>query len=372
MKKKVVVGLSGGVDSAVSAKLLVDAGYDVTGATLKLLSPLPSTSQNDELNLTIEKNQNRDIEDAKKVAKVLGIKHFIYDVSEEFRNTIINYFIEEYKNGRTPNPCFICNREIKMGLFLDRVLKDGFDFIATGHYAQIIKSSEFGNTRFLLKKGIDTDKDQSYFLALLNQYKLSHTLFPLANLKKTDVRLIAEKANLLNAHRPDSQDICFVPGSDYTAVINALAQDSFSTGKFLDIDGNQIGIHRGLQYYTIGQRRGLAISTGYPIYVIKKNAEQNSVTVGKTNALFSTSLIAKDVNLIAFDKIEDEMNITVKTRYRQKEKNAKLIPQENSTEFKIEFEEPEKSVAEGQAVVFYLNDYVLGGGVIKEVERLVD
>lgn len=360
---KVLVGLSGGVDSAVAAKILLEQGYEVTGVTMQLLSPLGNTAS------IINKNQEQDIQDAKAVADKLGIQHIVYDFRKEFQEIIVRYFIEEYKKGRTPNPCFICNREIKTGLLLKKALQDGFDFIATGHYAKIEKSSVFDTEKFLLKKGKDSAKDQSYFLALLDQYRLSRILFPLADFTKPEIRSFAKNAGLINAHRPDSQDICFVPDGDYTKVINALAGEAFCSGYFLDTQGNKAGTHKGLQYYTIGQRRGLAIALGYPVYVVKKNAEDNTVTVGKADSLFAKSFIAQNVNLIAYDTLKTPLDISVKTRYRQIEKNATLIPL-NDGEYKIEFEEPERAVAEGQAAVFYSGDYVLGGGIIKTVERI--
>ena len=362
---KVLVGLSGGVDSAVAAKLLIDQGYDVTGVTMQLLPKLSG----------IYKEQTDDIEDAKKVAAKLGIKHIVYDMRETFKTEIIDYFVEEYKQGRTPNPCFICNSKIKFGLFLEQALKDGFDKIATGHYAKIEKTEIEGDERFLLRQAEDVQKDQSYFLALLTQEQLSHSIFPLGDFTKEKVRSIAEDAGLINAHRPDSQDICFVPDDDYTRVINALAAGSFKEGKFVDTRGNEIGRHKGLQYYTIGQRRGLAIAMGYPVYVVKKDAKANTVTVGKDEELFAESLIASKVNIISKKTIDKEIDIEIKTRYRQQKKKAKLIPLKNEEfkptgKFKVEFIEPEKAVAEGQAAVFYAGDYIIGGGIIESVERL--
>ncbi len=356
---KVLIGLSGGVDSSVAAKLLCDEGHEVVGMTMQLLSPIGD----------IKKNQDRDISDAKAVADKLGIKHIIYDFRKEFKEKIIEYFISEYKKGRTPNPCFICNKQIKFGLLLERALEDGFDAIATGHYAGIVKTKEFGDEKYLLEKATDTKKDQSYFLALLSQEQLKHCLFPLAKYTKDEIRKIAEEAQLINANRPDSQDICFVPDDDYTKIINTIAKDSFKEGKFISPEGKELGTHKGLQYYTVGQRRGLAIAMGYPVYVVDKNAETNTVIIGRKEELFAKSLIAEDVNLIAFDNLNEEITVTVKTRYRQKEIPAKLIPQENG-ELKVEFINPERAVAEGQAVVFYSDKYILGGGVIKSVERI--
>ncbi len=356
---KILIGLSGGVDSSVAAKLLCDEGHDVVGMTMKFLSPLGK----------IDKNQDRDISDAKAVADKLGIKHIIYDIRKEFKECIIEYFISEYKKGRTPNPCSVCNRQIKFGLILEKAIADGFDAIATGHYAEVVKTKKFGPEKILLKKARDEKKDQTYFLALLSQEQLKHCVFPLAKYTKDEVRKIAEEAQLINANRPDSQDICFVPDDNYTKVINELASTSFKEGKFVSPDGKEVGTHKGLQYYTIGQRRGLAIAMGYPVYVVEKDAETNTVVIGKKEQLFAKSLIAEEVNLIAFDKLEKEIEVTVKTRYRQKEIPAKLIPQENN-ELKVEFLKPERAVAEGQAVVFYSDEYILGGGIIKSVERI--
>ncbi len=356
---KILIGLSGGVDSSVAAKLLCDQGHDVVGMTMKFLTPIGK----------IEKNQDRDIADARAVADKLGIKHIIYDLRKEFKESIIEYFISEYKKGRTPNPCSICNRQIKFGLVLERAIADGFEAIATGHYAEIVKTKEFGAEKFLLKKAKDEKKDQTYFLALLNQEQLKHCVFPLAKYKKEEVRKIAEEAELINANRPDSQDICFVPDDDYTKVINEIAGKSFKEGRFLTPEGKSVGTHKGLQYYTIGQRRGLAIAMGYPVYVVEKDAKTNTVVIGKKENLFAKSLIAEEVNLIAFDNLDQEIEVTVKTRYRQKEIPAKLIKQDNN-EVKVEFINPERAVAEGQAVVFYSKDYILGGGIIKSVERI--
>ncbi len=358
---KILIGLSGGVDSSVAAKLLSEQGHEVTGLTLQLL---PSYGKN-------RTRQEQDIRDAGLTAQKLGIPHIICNMQKEFKQYIIDYFIDEYKNGRTPNPCFICNKKIKFGLLLQKAEEEGFEAIATGHYAAVEKSSRFGSERFLLKRGQDEKKDQSYFLALLSQEQFRRSLFPLASLEKQQVRCIAEKSGLINADRPESQDICFAPEGGYTEIINRYAKDMFSEGCFLDIKGNEIGRHRGLQYYTVGQRRGLAIAAGYPVYVISKNAAANTVTADTEKHLFASGLIADNVNLIAFDKLEQEMDVTVKTRYRQTGKPAKLIPLTESS-VKIEFAEPEKAVAEGQAAVFYADNYVIGGGLIRSVDRLLD
>lgn len=355
---KVLVGLSGGVDSAVAAKLLIDKGYNVSGVTLKLLPDFYG----------VQKSNDADIFESKKIADKLGIPHLIYDFRKEFSHLVIDYFIKTYKEGKTPNPCFICNSKIKFGLLLDRALNSGFDAVATGHYAGIEKDGK--TNRMLLCKAADSLKDQSYFLALLNQEQLKHILFPLHEMQKSEVKEIAAKKGLIKTGQRESQDICFVPNDDYSTFINSFAQKGdFSEGNFLDCEGKIIGRHKGLQYYTIGQRRGLALAFGYPVYVVSKDSKTNTVTVGKKEKLLFSSFIAEKVNLILSEKISGPVNIMVKTRYRQKEKKAVLTPIENG-KVKIEFETPELAVAEGQAAVFYSGKYIFGSGIISESKTI--
>lgn len=351
---KILVGLSGGADSAAAAKLLIDEGHEVSAVTLRLVPASCSRGKDDKA----------DIRQAKNIADKLGIPHFVYDFRNEFSRFVVDYFIQTYKNGKTPNPCFICNPKIKFGLLMDKALASGFDAVATGHYAGIEKDEK--TNRMLLCKGSDPLKDQSYFLGMLNQHQLKHIIFPLYKMQKSEVKKIAAEAVLVKAEQSESQDICFVPDDDYAGLINSLAgSGSFSQGSFLDCEGKIIGKHKGLQYYTIGQRRGLALAFGYPVYVISKNAAANTVTVGKKEKLFSSSLIAENVNLIAVEKINEPMSVTVKTRYRQTEKKALLLPEKNG-KIKVQFESPEPAVAEGQAAVFYSGSRVIGAGIIAE------
>ena len=247
---KIAVGLSGGVDSTVAAKLLMEQGHEVRGITLRLLN---------EKDAAAKAQSEKIIDEAAQAARVLGIPHCVYDFRAAFQQEVIGYFIQSYRNGETPNPCYICNKRIKFGLLLERALQEGCDAVATGHYAKVVQEP---SGRYALERGADAQKDQSYFLALLNQAQLSKIVFPLAALTKPEVRRIAEKAGLLNAHKSDSQDICFVPDGDYTAVIEAVAPDAFPEGAFIDLNGATVGTHRGLHRYTIGQRRGLALPFG--------------------------------------------------------------------------------------------------------------
>ncbi|QEK07640.1 tRNA 2-thiouridine(34) synthase MnmA [Treponema phagedenis] len=352
---KILVGLSGGVDSAVAAKLLLEQGHEVSGVTMQMISPVGE----------IIKSQEQDIADARAIANTLGIDFFTLDLRSAFREEIMNYFAETYKQGLTPNPCFICNKKMKFGRLLDAALERGFDAIATGHYAQIMRDLKTG--RYLLLQGSDSKKDQSYFLALLNQFQLAHIMFPLGNYTKPEVRKIAEKAGLISAHRPDSQDICFVPNGDYAKIVEALLPETFTEGNFLDTKGKIIGKHRGLHHYTIGQRRGLALAFGEPVYVVSKDAKTNTVCVGSSENLFASALVAENVNFIAVEKLTEPIVCTVKTRYRQNEIPARLIPITEDS-LRVEFLQPERAVAAGQALVCYKDGAVFAGGIITAVE----
>ena len=355
---KIAVGLSGGVDSTVAAKFLIEQGHEVSAVTLRLL--------NDETRADADIRSEKMIAEAAQAAQLLGIPHRVYDFRSEFKKQIIDSFIESYRRGETPNPCYLCNKRIKFGLFLERALQEGFDAIATGHYAKVFCDKD---GRYALAQAADLQKDQSYFLALLDQAQLSRSIFPLSELTKPEIRLIAEKEGLINAHKADSQDICFVPDGDYTAVIEQTAREAFSKGAFLDTNGKKVGVHRGLHCYTIGQRRGLALSFGYPIYVIEKSAAHNSVTVGTEQYLFSASCLIREMNWITKIPLEP-FTAEVKTRYRQQRKSARIEPI-GVSEARIIFNEPERAVARGQAAVFYRNRQVLGGGIISGVEPAI-
>lgn len=353
---KVLVGLSGGVDSSIATKLLIDSGYDVTTCTLRLLPECTGKEAKDEA--TIEK--------AKIIAKKLGVQHIVYDCRDEFEQKVIRYFSNSYKIGATPNPCYVCNSNIKFGLMLEKALSDGFEKIATGHYAGINEEMVDNAKVFRLIKGKDKQKDQSYFLSCLSQFQLSHSIFPLANFTKNEVKDLAYSANLVNDEIKESQDICFVDDGEYASFISSISSlKDFSEGDFVDLDGNILKKHKGLQYYTIGQRRGLDIALGYPVYVIKKDAKANTVTVGKKEELTCHSLVAKNINIIGRLSIGENIKIKAKTRYRQVEKDAYLMLRDEGTAV-VEFLNNDEAVAIGQVVAFYMEDFCLGSGIIEE------
>lgn len=353
---KVMVGMSGGVDSSVAAKLLIDSGYDVTGVTLKLFDG-GDISEDFRTCCSLS-----DIDDARSVCYRLGIDHFVFNFKEAFRKKVINQFTESYLNGKTPNPCIECNRYIKFDKMLRRAEELGFDYIATGHYAERVY--DYKTNRYILKRPKDRSKDQTYVLYGLTQYQLSKTLFPLGEYEKSDIRRIAEATGLINSRKPDSQDICFVPDGDYASFIKKNTGAEIKEGNFISADGDVIGRHKGIINYTIGQRRGIGISIGKPAYVTDKNALENTVTIGDESNLYKSEITAYDVNLISLDSISDEMRVTAKVRYSRNEQAAVVIPSGNG-EVLVKFDEPQRAPASGQAVVFYDGDVVIGGGTIR-------
>lgn len=352
---KVLVAMSGGVDSAVSAHL-IKKDHEAIGVTMKL---------HDETdNLIYGENSccsNQDIADAKSVCELVGIPHEVHDFGASFKDCVIKDFIECYKNGSTPNPCVVCNRKIKFEALLKMALERGYDAIATGHYARIEKSE---NGRFLLKKATDLSKDQSYVLYSLTQHQLAHTLFPLGEMTKQDARELAEKIGFSNARKHDSQDICFVPDGDYVSFIERTTGENFKKGNFLDINGKILGKHDGIIKYTIGQRKGLGIAFGEPIYVIKKDVESNSVILGRNSELFGTRLTATNINLISCKQIIEPMCVKAKIRYNQKEQPA-IVTQIDENRIEVIFDEPQRAITKGQSVVLYDGDIVVGGGIIE-------
>ena len=341
--EKVLLGMSGGVDSSTAALLLKEQGYDVTGLTLKLC----------------KEDKGQDLADAKAVCEKIGINHITLDLKNEFYEKVISAFINDYKNGLTPNPCLECNKYIKFGIMLDFALKNGFQKIATGHYARVEREGD----RFILKKATDISKDQSYVLYSLTQHQLSHLLLPLGSLSKSEIREKAEESGLVNANRPDSQDICFVPDGDYASFIEKTDGFVSQKGDYVDINGTFLGKHEGVINYTIGQRKGLGIALGKPQFVIDKNAQTNTVILGDEEHLFKTEVLVKDVNFIPFERLEKEMNVKAKLRYRHKESPCVISPLENG-KVKIVFSDPQRAPSAGQAAVFYDGDTVVGGGKI--------
>ena len=356
MCKKVMIGMSGGVDSAVSAFLLKEAGYAPTGVNCRFFDG-NDTSSAEKTCCSLE-----DANDARDVAYRLGIPFYVFNFTDDFRRDVIARFVDAYVNGETPNPCIDCNRYLKFDRLLRRALELEMDFIATGHYAR--KQYDAGSGRWLLKKGVDETKDQSYVLYCLNQFQLAHTLFPLGELKKTEVRAIAEENGFLNAKKHDSQDICFVPDGDYASFIETYLHRTFPCGDFVTRDGKVLGTHKGIIRYTVGQRRGLGLALPAPLYVCEKDLQNNRVVLCPNDGLFSKTLTAKNVNLIAVDRIETPLRVKAKVRYKQPEQWA-TVEQIQDDRLRVTFDAPQRAFAKGQAVVLYDGDVVIGGGTIE-------
>lgn len=353
--KKAMIAMSGGVDSSVAAYLISQQGYETVGVTMKL--------HNDESQAQAEASccTSDDIEDARSVAGKLGIPYHVYNYSDNFTEHVISRFVDAYRNARTPNPCIDCNRYIKFDRLVKTAIELGFDYVVTGHYA--VTEYDEASGRYLLKKAVDESKDQSYVLYSLSQEQLSHILFPLGSMSKQEVREIADKLDFINADKPDSQDICFVPDGDYARFIEEWCGLKFENGNFVDLQGNVIAQHKGIINYTIGQRKGLGIAAKAPYYVVGKNLETNEVILGSNDDLFSSTLTATDVNFISVERLTGPMRVRAKVRYKQKETDATISPLENG-DVSVVFDEPQRAIASGQAVVFYDGDIVVGGGTI--------
>ena len=351
----VMVAMSGGVDSAVTAHLAGTNGDTVIGATMKLYCP-GKPLHPDENGIMI----SDEIEDAKAVARKLGIRHIVLDYEEPFKKNVVQTFIDAYMEAKTPNPCIECNRTLKFGAMIEAMRANGADMIATGHYARIERTP---SGRYLLRCAADLSKDQAYVLYMLKQEQLAHVIFPLGGYSKAEVRRIAAEMGFVNAGKSDSQDICFVPDGDYAGFIERYTNIKLPEGDFVDRDGKILGRHKGIIHYTIGQRKGLGIALGRPAFVCRKEARNNTVTLSDNEALFSDTVMVSKINWIPFDSLNSPLRVRAKIRYNMQAQPA-IVEQIEPDLVRLKFDQPQRAITPGQAAVFYDDDYIVGGGII--------
>lgn len=350
MAERILVGMSGGVDSAVSAYLLKQQGYAPEGVNCRFFKGSDVFCD----------DKSTDTEDARSTAEKMGIPFHIFEFYGEFKKYVIENFIETYENGGTPNPCIVCNKHLKFDAMMKKGEDLGIEKIATGHYANIEKAGD----RYLLKKGTDLTKDQSYVLYCLTQSQLSRTVFPLGGLTKAQVREIAEGIGFVSARKSDSQDICFIPDGKYAEFIERYADKKYPEGEFTDTEGRILGTHKGIIRYTVGQRKGLGLALPAPMYVKEKDIVNNRVILCNNESLFTRELEAESINFIPFDRLDGTLRVKAKTRYKHAEQWA-TVEQTGEYSFRLSFDEPQRAICKGQSVVLYDGDYVIGGGIIK-------
>lgn len=357
MGKKVVIGMSGGVDSSVAAYLLKKQGYDVIGVTMQIWQEETVEEQ--------EENGGccglKAVDDARRVADQLEIPYYVMNFRKEFQENVIDYFVHEYLQARTPNPCIACNRYVKWEALLKRSMDIGADYIATGHYARVIR---LPNGRYTLKQSATLAKDQTYALYNLTQDQLCHTLMPVGDYTKDEIREMAEEIGLMVANKPDSQEICFVPDDDYAKFIKEETGEEIPEGNFVDLEGKVLGKHKGIIHYTIGQRKGLGIALGRPVFVVDIKKDTNEVVIGDNADVFARGLIADKVNFMSIAELKGEMRVRAKVRYNHRGADC-TIKMVGEDLVECIFDEPQRAITPGQAVVFYEEDYVVGGAIIK-------